>query len=206
MDTFGALRGDISNGRHHGDDIFAPLDSAAGSRAPGRFRRQDRREPALVTRRTGKPLLLRAPLAFSPLAVNGSKVNAGDVPPPADRGRAGKPRSISTLTFPSPGSALASGHDGAVNPTSYLLQWKHLQDVSFAGGDAWAPLHSLGNAPKCPDPAGGDRHSSNPGTGSSHATAACDQAPRREGRQLQLEEEAEVGEASSSGSASSSPG
>ena len=29
-----------------------------------------------------------------------------------------------------------------------LHAWKHLQDVSFAGGDAWAPLHSLGNAPK----------------------------------------------------------
>ena len=31
-------------------------------------------------------------------------------------------------------------YDGAAEPA--------LQDVSFAGGDAWAPLHSIGNAPK----------------------------------------------------------
>ena len=47
-----------------------------------------------------------------------------------------------------PVGLLGLGYDGAVNPTSYLLAWKHLQDVSFAGGDAWAPLHSLGIAPK----------------------------------------------------------
>ena len=35
-----------------------------------------------------------------------------------------------------------------MNPTTYLLAWKHLQDGSFAGGNAWAPAHSLGNAPK----------------------------------------------------------
>jgi hypothetical protein len=40
------------------------------------------------------------------------------------------------------------GYDGAVDPTQYLLAWKRLQDISFAGG-AWAPRqggHS--NAPK----------------------------------------------------------
>jgi hypothetical protein len=47
-----------------------------------------------------------------------------------------------------PVGLIGLGYDGAVNPTTYLLAWKHLQDVSFAGGDAWAPLHSLGNAPK----------------------------------------------------------
>src|SRR5204862_6091838 len=40
------------------------------------------------------------------------------------------------------------GYDGAVDPTTYQLAWKHLQDVSFAGGNAWAPLPSNGNAPK----------------------------------------------------------
>jgi hypothetical protein len=43
---------------------------------------------------------------------------------------------------------IALGYDGAVDPTTYLMAWKHLQDVSFAGGFAWAPGHSLGNAPK----------------------------------------------------------
>jgi hypothetical protein len=47
-----------------------------------------------------------------------------------------------------PVSLLGYGYDGVVNPTSYLLAWQHLQDVSFEGGDAWAPMHSLANAPK----------------------------------------------------------
>src|SRR5439155_4117366 len=47
-----------------------------------------------------------------------------------------------------PVGLIGLGYDGAVDPTSYLLAWKHLEDVSFAGGNAWAPLHSLGTAPK----------------------------------------------------------
>jgi hypothetical protein len=42
---------------------------------------------------------------------------------------------------------LGLGYDGSVNPTSYLNAWKHLLDVSFAGGNAWAPRLS-GTAPK----------------------------------------------------------
>jgi len=47
-----------------------------------------------------------------------------------------------------PVGLLGEGYDGAVNPTSYLTAWKHLLDVSFAGGDAWAPGHTIGDAPK----------------------------------------------------------
>ena len=66
MDTFGALRGDISSGWHHGDDIFAPLGApllavASGNRLLRRLE-QDRRQPPLAPRRSGKPLLLRASL------------------------------------------------------------------------------------------------------------------------------------------------
>ena len=40
------------------------------------------------------------------------------------------------------------GYDGAVDPTTYLTAWKHLQDVSFDGGNAWAPHGAVGTAPK----------------------------------------------------------
>jgi Peptidase family M23 len=86
--------------------------------------------------------------AFSPLAVNGNKVNAGDVIGfVGNTGDAqGTPYHLHFEIHPV--GLLGLGYDGAVDPTSYLDAWQHLQDVSFAGGDAWAPLHSLGNAPK----------------------------------------------------------
>jgi murein DD-endopeptidase MepM/ murein hydrolase activator NlpD len=152
VDTFGALRGDISTGWHHGDDIFAPLGAPLLAVASGTV------FSVGWNRVGGNRLWLRdgqgnlfyyAHLsAFSPLAVNGSKVNAGDVV-----GFVGNTGDAQGTPFHlhfeiHPVGLLGLGYDGAVNPTSYLLAWKHLEDVSFAGGDAWAPLHSLGNAPK----------------------------------------------------------
>jgi murein DD-endopeptidase MepM/ murein hydrolase activator NlpD len=151
-DTFGALRGDVSGGWHHGDDIFAPLGAPLLAVASGTV------FSVGWNRIGGNRLWLRdgqgnlfyyAHLsAFSPLAVNGSRVNAGDVV-----GFVGSTGDAQGTPFHlhfeiHPVGLLGLGYDGAVNPTSYLLAWKHLQDVSFAGGDAWAPLHSLGNAPK----------------------------------------------------------
>ena len=124
--------------------------------------------------------------------MNGNKVNAGDVV-----GFVGNTGDAQGTPFHlhfevHPVDLLGLGYDGAVNPTSYLLAWKHLQDVSFAGGDAWAPLHSLGNAPK---PGAilltatdiSSRRRARPGL-----AAACGQASDREVRQLQLEEAEEV--------------
>jgi murein DD-endopeptidase MepM/ murein hydrolase activator NlpD len=152
VDTFGALRGDISSGWHHGDDIFAPLGAPLLAVASGTV------FSVGWNRVGGNRLWLRdgqgnlfyyAHLsAFSPLAVNGSLVNAGDV-----IGFVGNTGDAEGTPFHlhfeiHPVGLLGLGYDGAVNPTSYLLAWKHLQDVSFAGGDAWAPLNTLGSAPK----------------------------------------------------------
>jgi murein DD-endopeptidase MepM/ murein hydrolase activator NlpD len=151
-DTFGALRGDISSGWHHGDDIFAPLGAPLLAVASGTVFSVGWNKVGgnrLWLRDGGGNLFYYAHLsAFSPLAVNGSKVNAGDVV-----GFVGNTGDAQGTPFHlhfeiHPVGLLGLGYDGAVNPTSYLLAWKHLQDVSFAGGDAWAPLHSLGNAPK----------------------------------------------------------
>jgi hypothetical protein len=151
-DTFGALRGDIVSGWHHGDDIFAPLGAPILAVASGTV------FSVGWNRVGGNRLWLRdgqgnlfyyAHLsAFSPLAVNGNKVNAGDVAGfVGNTGDAqGTPYHLHFEVHPV--GLLGLGYDGAVNPTSYLLAWKHLQDVSFAGGDAWAPQQSIGNAPK----------------------------------------------------------
>jgi murein DD-endopeptidase MepM/ murein hydrolase activator NlpD len=152
IDSFGAARSDVAGGWHHGDDIFAPLGApvlavAAGTVFSVGWNRIGGNRAWL---RDGQGnLFYYAHLsAFTPLAINGNKVNAGDVL--GFVGSTGDAQGTPThLHFEiHPVGLIGLGYDGAVNPTTYLLAWKHLQDVSFAGGDAWAPLHSLGNAPK----------------------------------------------------------
>jgi murein DD-endopeptidase MepM/ murein hydrolase activator NlpD len=151
-DTFGGPRSDVSGGWHHGDDIFAPLGApvlavAAGTVFSVGWNRVGGNR--LWLRDGQGNLFYYAHLsAFTPLALNGNRVNAGDVL--GFVGNTGDAQGTPThLHFEiHPVGLIGLGYDGAVNPTTYLLAWKHLLDVSFAGGDAWAPGHSLVNAPK----------------------------------------------------------
>jgi murein DD-endopeptidase MepM/ murein hydrolase activator NlpD len=151
-DTFGAPRSDVSGGWHHGDDIFAPLGAPILAAAAGTVFSvgwNDVGGNRLWLRDGQGNLFYYAHLsAFTPLAVNGNKVNAGDVL--GFVGNTGDAQGTPThLHFEiHPVGLIGLGYDGAVDPTSYLLAWKHLQDVSFEGGDAWAPQRSLGNAPE----------------------------------------------------------
>jgi murein DD-endopeptidase MepM/ murein hydrolase activator NlpD len=151
-DTFGAARSDVSGGWHHGDDIFAPLGAPVLAIAYGTVFSVGWNEVGgnrLWLRDGQGNLFYYAHLsAFTPLAINGNKVNAGDVL--GFVGNTGDAQGTPThLHFEvHPVGLIGLGYDGAVDPTTYLLAWKHLQDVSFAGGNAWAPLHSIGNAPK----------------------------------------------------------
>jgi len=151
-DTFGALRSDVSGGWHHGDDIFAPLGAPVLAVAYGTVFSVGWNKIGgnrLWVRDGQGNLFYYAHLsAFTPLALNGNKVNAGDVL--GFVGNTGDAQGTPThLHFEiHPVGLIGLGYDGAVDPTTYLLAWKHLQDVSFAGGNAWAPLHSIGNAPK----------------------------------------------------------
>jgi murein DD-endopeptidase MepM/ murein hydrolase activator NlpD len=151
-DSFGAARSDVAGGWHHGDDIFAPLGAPILAVASGTVFSVGWNKIGgnrLWLRDGQGNLFYYAHLsAFTPLAVNGNKVNAGDVL--GFVGNTGDAQGTPThLHFEiHPVGLIGLGYDGAVNPTTYLLAWKHLQDVSFAGGDAWAPGHSLGNAPK----------------------------------------------------------
>jgi murein DD-endopeptidase MepM/ murein hydrolase activator NlpD len=152
VDTFGGPRSDVSGGWHHGDDIFAPLGAPILAVASGTVFSVGWNVVGgnrLWVRDGQGNLFYYAHLsAFTPLAINGNKVNAGDVL--GFVGNTGDAQGTPThLHFEiHPVGLIGLGYDGAVNPTTYLQAWKHLQDVSFAGGNAWAPAHSLGNAPK----------------------------------------------------------
>jgi murein DD-endopeptidase MepM/ murein hydrolase activator NlpD len=151
VDTYGAARGDVSGGWHHGDDIFAPLGAPILAVASGAVFSVGWNEIGgnrLWLRDGQGNLFYYAHLsAFSPLAVNGNKVAAGAVLGFVGNtgDAAGTPYHLHFEIHPV--GLLGLGYDGAVNPTSYLLAWKHLQDISFAGGNAWAPK-LRGAAPK----------------------------------------------------------
>jgi murein DD-endopeptidase MepM/ murein hydrolase activator NlpD len=148
-DTFGAPRGDVPGGWHHGDDIFAPLGAPILAVAAGvvfsvgpnpiggnRLWLQDA---------AGNQYYYAHLSAYTPLARNGTHVNAGDVLGFVGNtgDAAGGPYHLHFEVHPA--SLLFLGYDGAVDPTPYLDAWRHLQSVRFPAGVAWAPqpLHSL---------------------------------------------------------------
>jgi murein DD-endopeptidase MepM/ murein hydrolase activator NlpD len=150
-DTYGALRSDVPGGWHHGDDIFAALGApvlavehgtvfSVGWNKVGGWRlwlRDDR----------GNEFYYAHLSAYSPFAVNGAIVSAGDVLGfVGNTGDAeGTPYHLHFEVHPV--GLLGLGYDGAVNPTPYLDAWRRLQDVRFDAVAGWAPA-SLANAPK----------------------------------------------------------
>jgi hypothetical protein len=77
--------------------------------------------------------------AYSPLAVNGRDVKAGDVI--GFLGNTGDAQGTPYhLHFEiHPVALLPMGYDGVVNPFAYLSAWRRLDDVSFAASRGWAP-------------------------------------------------------------------
>ena len=142
-DSFGAPRPDVPGGWHHGEDIFAaggtPLLAVAdgtlhtiGFNRIGGYR--------LWLRDTQGDEFYYAHLsAYSPLAVEGRSVQAGDVigfvgnTGDADGG-------APHLHFEiHPASMTGLGYDGVVAPYSILLAWRRVQDISFSAGRIYAP-------------------------------------------------------------------
>ena len=151
-DTFGASRSDVSGGWHHGDDLFAPLGtpvlavahgvvfSVGHERLGGRrlWLRDDR----------GNEFYYAHLSAYSPLAVNGAVVKAGDVLGfVGDTGDAvGTPYHLHFEIHPV--GLLDRGYDGAVDPTSYLRTWRHVKYLRFDAGADWTPTVLAPDAPK----------------------------------------------------------
>jgi len=143
-DTYGAAR--ASTGWHHGEDIFGPLGMPILAVADGtvfsvgwnnvggfRFWLRDRQ---------GNQFYYAHLSAFSPLAVNGNEVRAGQV-----IGFMGNTGEAQTTPYHlhfeiHPVALLPLGYDGVVSPYRYLIAWRRLEDVSLSAasaGRSWAP-------------------------------------------------------------------
>lgn len=140
-DTFEAARAGI--GWHHGEDIFAPLGAPLLAVADGTVFSvgwNNRGGYRLWLRdRQGNQFYYAHLSAFSPLAVDGNEVRAGDVV-----GFVGNTGDAQTTPYHlhfeiHPVGLLPLGYDGVVNPYPYLSAWRRLQDVTFAAGRGWAP-------------------------------------------------------------------
>ncbi len=157
-DTFGAPRSDVAGGWHHGEDISAPLGTpllavsdgtvfSVGWNDVGGWR-------LWLRDRSGNEFYYAHLSAYSPLAVNGRRVNGGDV-----LGFMGKTGDAEFgpvhLHFEiHPVSLLARGYDGVVAPYPFLVAWRRAQDVSFAAGRAYLPLDGPLGRPGVAPPAG----------------------------------------------------
>jgi murein DD-endopeptidase MepM/ murein hydrolase activator NlpD len=151
VDTFEAPRAGV--GWHHGEDIFAPLGAPILAVADGTLFSvgwNDLGGYRLWLRdRQGNQFYYAHLSAFSPLAVDGKEVRAGDVI--GFLGNTGDARTTPPhLHFEiHPVGLLPFGYDGVVNPFPYLNAWRRLEDVSFAAGRGWAPpVPATATAPK----------------------------------------------------------
>ena len=137
-DSFGASRPDVKGGWHHGEDIFAPLGTPLLAVAAGtvhtvgwnqiggwRFWLRDDQ---------GNEFYYAHLSAYSPLAVDGKRVHAGDVI--GFMGKSGDAEfGPPHLHFEIHPAALAAlGFDGVVAPYPFLVAWRRAQDVSFSAG------------------------------------------------------------------------
>jgi murein DD-endopeptidase MepM/ murein hydrolase activator NlpD len=137
-DSFGGPRPNIPGGWHHGEDIFAregtPVLAVAdgtlhmiGFIPIGGYR-------LWLRDRSGNEFYYAHLSAYSPLAVEGKDVQAGDVIGfVGDTGDAdgGAPH----LHFEiHPAAMLGLGYDGVVAPYPFLVAWRRAEDVSFADG------------------------------------------------------------------------
>jgi murein DD-endopeptidase MepM/ murein hydrolase activator NlpD len=147
-DSFGGPRPGVPGGWHHGEDIFAPLGTPLLACADGTI------HTVGFNRLGGYRLWLRdesgnefyyAHLsAYSPLAVEGNSVEAGDVIGfVGDTGDAegGSPH----LHFEiHPAAMLGLGYDGVVAPYPILVAWRRAEDISFSAGRIYVPLRPGG--------------------------------------------------------------
>ena len=152
-DTFGAPRGDLVSGWHHGEDIFAQLGApllavadgtvfSVGWNNVGGYR-------LWLRDHEGNEFYYAHLSAYSPFAVNRHEVKAGTVLGfMGNTGDAvGTPYHVHFEIHPV--GMLYMGYDGAVKPYPYLQAWKHLKDIEFAEVAGWAPpVAPTSNAPK----------------------------------------------------------
>lgn len=149
-DTFGAPRTDVHGGWHHGEDIFAPLGTPLLAVADGTIFSVGWNDIGgwriWLRDGDGNEFYYAHLSAYSPLAVNGLRVKAGDVL--GFMGKTGDARaSVVHLHFEiHPVSMLALGYDGVVAPYPFLNAWRRAADVSFDAGRVYLPLDGPASA------------------------------------------------------------
>jgi murein DD-endopeptidase MepM/ murein hydrolase activator NlpD len=137
-DTFGAFRADVAGKWHHGEDLVAPLGTPLLAVADGTLFSvgwNDIGGWRLWLRDNGGNEFYYAHLdAYSPLAVAGRRVKAGDVIGfVGDSGDAeGGPPHLHFEIHPV--EFLSLGYDGAVAPYPFLVAWRRAEDVAFSSG------------------------------------------------------------------------
>jgi murein DD-endopeptidase MepM/ murein hydrolase activator NlpD len=154
-DSFGAPRSDVLGGWHHGEDIFAPRGApilavtdgtlySIGWNRIGGYR-------LWLRDRYGNQFYYAHLSAYSPLAVEGQTVKAGDVIGfVGNTGDAdGGPTHLHFEIHPS--ALIGLGYNGVVAPYPFLVAWKHAQDVSFSSGRVYVPKGGTG-LPLLPPP------------------------------------------------------
>jgi murein DD-endopeptidase MepM/ murein hydrolase activator NlpD len=147
-DTFGAFRGDVAGNWHHGEDIFAPLGTPLLAVADGTVFSVGWNDIGgwrlWLRDRQGNEFYYAHLSAYSPLAVNGRQVKAGDVL--GFMGKTGDARnSVVHLHFEiHPVGLLSMGYDGAVAPYPFLNAWRRAQDVAFDTGRIYLPSDGPG--------------------------------------------------------------
>lgn len=158
-DTFGAPRPGISGGWHHGEDIFSPLGTPLLAVADGTMFSVGWNDIGgwrlWLRDRVGNEFYYAHLSAYSPLAVNGGQVKAGDVV--GFMGNTGDAEfSPSHVHFEiHPVSLLSLGYDGAVAPYPFLNAWRRAEDVSFDAGRAYLPLDGPAGSPGAVAPPAG---------------------------------------------------
>ncbi|MBA3434451.1 MAG: M23 family metallopeptidase [Actinobacteria bacterium] len=142
-DSFGGPRPGIPGGWHHGEDIFAPEGAPILAVAAGTI------HTVGFIKLGGYRFWLRDDLgnefyyahlsAYSPLAIEGKRVEPGDVIGfVGDTGDAdgGAPH----LHFEiHPAALIGLGYDGVVAPYPILIAWRRAEDISFAAGRIYVP-------------------------------------------------------------------
>jgi murein DD-endopeptidase MepM/ murein hydrolase activator NlpD len=142
-DSFGAPRSDVSGGWHHGEDIFAGAGSPILAVADGTLYSIGWNDiggyRVWLRDNSGNQFYYAHLSAYSPLAVEGKHVEAGDVigfVGSTGDAEGGAPH-LHFEIHPAP--LVGLGYDGVVAPYPFLVAWQHADDIFFASGRVYVP-------------------------------------------------------------------
>jgi murein DD-endopeptidase MepM/ murein hydrolase activator NlpD len=133
IDTYGAFRSDVPGNWHHGDDIFAPLGAPVVAVAGGTINRVGWEKLGgwrlWVRDSVGDEFYYAHLSGYAPADLHSTRVKAGEVI--GFIGNTGDAFTTSPhLHFEiHPRPLLHLGYNGAVDPTTYLNGWTHLDHV-----------------------------------------------------------------------------